>query len=55
MFQPTTSKQNVTIIKTIKTQQSTQNYTTHDDNQKYGPKHMGKRYGTFPLPSRFQL
>ena len=40
------------IIKTVKTQQSTQNYTTPDDNQKYGWKHLGRRYGTIPLRSR---
>ena len=31
---------------------STQNYTTHDDNQKYVRKHLGRKYGTIPLPSR---
>ena len=38
----------------VKTQQSTQNYTTPDDNQKYGQKCLGRRYGTIPLPSRSQ-
>ena len=32
----------------IKIQQSTQNYTTADNNQEYGQKHLGKRYGTIP-------
>ena len=40
------------IIKTVKTQQSTQNYT--DDYQKYGWKCLGRRYGTIPLPPRAQ-
>ena len=40
------------IIKTVKIQQSTQNYTTPDDDQKYGRKFLGRRYGTIPLPSR---
>ena len=40
------------IIKTAKTQQSTQNYTTPDDDQKYGRKRLGRRYGTIPLPFR---
>ena len=40
------------IIKTVKSQQWTQNYTTPDDNQKYGQKYFGRRYGTIPLPSR---
>ena len=39
------------ITKNSKTQQSTQNYTTPDDNQNYGRKHLGRRYGTIPLPS----
>ena len=51
MFQPTTLKQNAKIIKTVKTQQSTQNYATHDDEQKYGHKRLGRRYGTIPLLS----
>ena len=42
------------IIKTVKTQLSTQNYTTPDDNQKYGRKCLGRRYGAIPLPSRSQ-
>ena len=33
---------------------STQNYTTLDDDQKYGWKLLGRRYGTIPLPSRLQ-
>ena len=40
------------MIKTVKTQQSTQNYTTPDDDQKYGRKRLGRRYGTIPLPSK---
>ena len=36
------------IIKTVKTQQSTQNYTTPDNDQKHGQKHLGR----IPLPSR---
>ena len=28
------------IIKTIKNQHSTKNYTTSDDDQKYGRKHL---------------
>ena len=28
---------------------STQNYTTPDDNQKYGQKCLGRRYWTVPL------
>ena len=31
------------IIKTVKAQQSTQNYTTLDDDQKYGRKRLGRR------------
>ena len=42
------------IIKTVKTQQSTHNYTIPDDDQKYGRKLLGRRYGTIPLPSRSQ-
>ena len=37
------------IIKTVKTQQLTQNYTTPDDDQKYGQKRLGRRYGTIPF------
>ena len=40
------------IIKAVKTQPSTQKYTTPDDDQKYGRKRLGRRYGTIPLPSR---
>ena len=29
---------------------STQNYTTPDDDQKYGRKRFGRKYGTIPLP-----
>ena len=42
------------IIKTVKTQLSTQNYTTPNSEQKYGQKRLGRRYGTIPLPSRSQ-
>ena len=34
------------IIKTLKIQQSTQNYSTPDDDQKYGRKRLGRKYGT---------
>ena len=33
------------IIKTVKTQQSTQNYTTVDDDQNYVRKCLDRRYG----------
>ena len=33
-------------------QQLTQNYTSPDDNQKYGRKLLDRTYGTIPLPSR---
>ena len=36
----------------VKTQQSTQNNTTSNDDQKYGRKRLGRRNGTIPLPSR---
>ena len=34
------------IIKTVKTPQPAQNYITHDDDQKYDQKRLGRRYGT---------
>ena len=40
------------IIKTIKTQTVKSNYSTPDDDQKYGRKRLGRRYGTIPLQSR---
>ena len=65
IFQPNVLKQNnenvptdkfkakrQKIIKTVKTQQSTQNCTTPDDDQKSGRKRLGRRYGTIPLLSR---
>ena len=42
------------VIKTVKIQQSTQNYTNHDDNQKYDQKHLGRKYETILLPSGSQ-
>ena len=47
---------NITIqnIKTLKTQQSTQNHISIDDDKKYGRKGLGRRYVTIPLPSRFR-
>ena len=33
---------------------STQNYTTPDDDQKYGRKWSVRRYGTIPLPSSYR-
>ena len=38
-------------IKTVKIQQSTQNYTTLEDDENYGQKRLGRRFGTIPLPS----
>ena len=47
-FQPTTSKQNATNNKNNKkTKTVNSNYTT-DNNQKYGRKHLGRKYGTIP-------
>ena len=40
------------MIKTVKIQQSTQNFTTPDDDQKYGRKRLGRKYGIVPLLSR---
>ena len=37
------------IIQT-KTQTVNSNYTTPDDDQKYGRKCLGRTYGTTPLP-----
>ena len=51
MFQLTLQNKMLQIIKIAKTQQSTQNYTSPDDDQKYGQKRWGRRYGTIPLPS----
>ena len=34
------------IIKTVKIQQATQNYTTPDDDQKDDRKRLGRTYGT---------
>ena len=31
---------------------STKNYTTPDDDQEYSRKHLDRRYGTIPVPSR---
>ena len=39
-------------IEIVKTQQSTQNYTTPDDDQKCGQKCLGRRYGIIPFRSR---
>ena len=54
---PTDNFQNKTlqIIKTVKTQQSTQNFTTPDDDQKYGQKCLHKRYEIIPLPMMLML
>ena len=41
----------VQIIKTVKTQQSSPNYTNPDDELKYGRKYLGRRYEIIPLPS----
>ena len=48
--------QNKTLqkIKTIKTQTVNSNYSTPDDDQKYGWKYLGRRYGTIPLPPESQ-
>ena len=37
------------------TQQSIQNYTIPDDDQKYGQNRLSRRYWTIPLPSRSRL
>ena len=37
-------------MKTIKTQTVNSNYTTPNENQKFGRKYLGRRYGTIPLP-----
>ena len=41
------------IIKTVKN--SSQLNTIPDDDQKYGRKHSGRRYGTISLPSRSRV
>ena len=38
------------IIKTITIQNCQLKDTTPDDDQKYGWKHLGRRYGTIPIP-----